>query len=140
MPDQPEDFWPKELPDPSDPAPVALLKEQAALLGQRTHGEVEALVKPNAEQGKVYYSLYLKANVLGNYLYKILEIAHPAIDRSAGSLEFTARSMDGGPEVMMKDDNQFRDWLRAQLSSEFVGSAIGNLRRYVRERQAARVG
>jgi len=139
MPDEPEDFWPAEIPDPSDPAPVALLKEQAMILGQKMHGELEGIVRTSTEEGTVFYSLYLKANVLGDYLYKLLFIAHPAIGWS-GDYPISAQSSAGGSSVSISNDNEFREWLRAQLSSDYVRSALGNLRRYIRERQSTRVG
>jgi hypothetical protein len=140
MPEASEDFWPDEIPDVADPAAVVLLKEQAAILGHKMHGEVEGVVRTYTENGTVYYSLYLKADALGHYLYKILEVAYPAIGPSIERDEVTAQSMNGEPAVTIKGDDQFRKWLRAQLSSEFVRSALGNLRRYIRGREASRVG
>jgi hypothetical protein len=140
MPDPAEDFWPDEIPDPTDPAAVALLKEQAEILGSKMRGEIEGVVRTYAENGIVYYSLYLKADALGNYLYKLLEIGYPVIGQSVENREFTAQGCDGGASVTIKSDEEFREWLRDQLSSEYVRSALGNLRRYVRDRQATRVG
>ena len=135
-----EDFWPDEIPDPADTAPVALLKEQGAILGQKTRGELEGVVRTSTENGTVFYSLYLKADALGDYLYKLLYIAHPAISRPGDDYPITAQSADGGLERIIKSDDEFRGWLRAQLSSEYVRSALGNLMRYIRERQSSRVG
>ena len=36
MADSNESYWPAEIVGAADPAPVAILKEQAALLGGRT--------------------------------------------------------------------------------------------------------
>ena len=79
MADEKEDFWPDEIGDADDPEPVALLKEQAALLGGKTKNAVEGVVKTSTERGTAYHSLYLKADALGDYLYKLLFIAYPAI-------------------------------------------------------------
>ena len=42
MVDAIENYWPLEISDAADPEPVAILKEQAALLGARTKNAVEA--------------------------------------------------------------------------------------------------
>src|SRR5205807_9121666 len=95
-----EDFWPDEIVDATDPEPVTLLKEQAALLGGKTKNAVEGVIKTSAEGGTAYYSLYLKADALGDYLYKLLSIAHPVIGR-VGDYPVTAQSSAGGPAVTL---------------------------------------
>ena len=99
MADATENYWPPEIIDAADPEPVAILKEQAALLGGRTNNAVEAVVKTSTEAGTAYHSLYLKADALGDYLYKLLDIAHPVIGR-VGDYPITVQSFGGrGPEV-----------------------------------------
>jgi hypothetical protein len=136
MADEREDFWPDDIVDADDPEPVAILKEQAARLGMKTSNAVEGVVRMTAEEGTAYYDLCLKSEELGDYLYKILYIAHPVISRD-DAYPITAQSSAGGPEVTLSDGEEFRDWLRRQLSSDFVRRAIANLLRSVREvRQA----
>jgi hypothetical protein len=127
-----ESSWPAEILDTADPEPVAILKEQAALLGGRTKKAVEAIVKTSTEDGTAYHSLYLKADALGDYLYKLLEIAHPVIGR-VGDYPITAQSSAGGAPRSISGEEEFREWLRAQLSSDYVRTAISNLLRYVHE-------
>src|SRR5262245_20459604 len=98
MADEKEDFWPDDIVDAADPEPVALLKEQGALLASRTKNAVEGVVKTSTERGKAYYSLYLKAAALGDYHYKILSIAYPVIGCDEG-YPVTAQSSAGGPAV-----------------------------------------
>lgn len=132
-----EDFWPDEIPDPADPAPVVLLKEQAALLGQKMNGELEGVVRTSTDNGMVYYSLHLKADALGDYLYKLLDIVYPTIGR-VDDYPILAQGANDRFRINIGDDDEFRKWLRDQLSSAYVRSALGNLRRYVRERQSTR--
>jgi hypothetical protein len=140
MPDVLEDFWPSELPDPSDPAPVMLLKEQASLLGHKTKGELEGVVRTSTENGTIYYSLCLKADALGDYPYKLLFIAYPAIGSELGIYPITAQRASSVSPKLIYNDEEFRDWLRAELSSEYVRSALGNLMYYVKESRSTRVG
>jgi len=133
MPDATEDFWPDEIVDAADPAPVALLKEQAELLGGKTKHAVEGVVKTSTEEGTAYHSLFLKADALGDYLYKLLFIAYPAIGQVGEDYPITAQSSAGGPSVKIESHDEFRKWLRTQLSPDYVRIAISNLLRYVRE-------
>jgi hypothetical protein len=137
MPDPSDDFWPAEIIDTDDPPPVKLLKEQAVLLGGKTNNAVEGVVKTSTEGGTAYYSLYLKADALGDHLYKLLYIAHPAIGRAGDIYSITAQNSAGGPKVKISNDDEFREWLRSELSSDYVRKAIGNLLRYIRESRRA---
>jgi hypothetical protein len=132
MADATESYWPVEIIDAADPEPVAILKEQAALLGERTKNAVEAIVKPSTEDGTAYHSLYLKADALGDYLYKLLYIAYPVIGRG-GDYPITVESSAGGAKKSISSEDEFREWLRAQLSSDYVRTAISNLLQYVHE-------
>jgi hypothetical protein len=137
MPDPSDDFWPTEIIDTDDPPPVKLLKEQAVLLGGKTNNAVEGIVKTSTEEGTAYYSLYLRANALGDYLYKLLYIAHPAIGRTGNIYPITVQNSAGGAPIQIEDDDEFREWLRSELSSDYVRRAIGSLLRYIRESRRA---
>ena len=77
MVDATENDWPSEIIDATDAEPVAILKQQAALLGGRTKNAVEAIVKTSTEGGTAYHSLDLKADAPGDDLDKLLDIARP---------------------------------------------------------------
>jgi hypothetical protein len=78
MADTSEDFWPEGFGPIPQETPATLLREQAAKLGPKTKNHVTAIVRRDAEQGTIYHSLYLNAPALGNYRYKVLNIAHLA--------------------------------------------------------------
>jgi hypothetical protein len=132
MADEKEDFWPADIVAAADPEPVALLKEQAALLGQKTGNDVEGVVKASTEAGKAFYSLYLKAPALGDYQYKLLSIAYP-VTSCDEVYPITAQTPAGGPAVEIKSREEFRGWLREQLSSEHVRRVINNLLGVIRD-------
>ena len=134
------DYWPRDFPVVDSPAPVALLEQQAELLRGHTGGLIEGVVKPHVEYGTAYYSLYLKADALGDYLYKLLYIQFPADRDSREPFPIMAQGAFGRPRVVIDDVDGFRDWLRDQLSSDGVKIIIGNLLRYIREsRRTSRV-
>jgi hypothetical protein len=137
-----EDFWPSEIPDPGDPAPVALLKEQAELLAVKTSGEIEGVVRMYIEDGTAYHTLFLKPIPLGDYLYKLLSISYPVFRHSSDIYPISAensgegRAYTGG--VSLANEEEFRDWLRSQLSSEYVRSTLGTLKNYIRHARSVR--
>jgi len=89
-----KDLWPDTFVDPSQPkAPVAVLREQASLLGEKTNNLVTAEVKPLGRQiGKAQndpfmppdaepeeefrYIFYLIAPALDHYRYRLFTIGN----------------------------------------------------------------
>ena len=137
-----DDFWPSEIPDPDDPAPVALLKEQAGLLSEKTQGEIEAAVTMYIEEGIVYHFLFLKPLLFGDYQYRVLSISYPVTSPASDVYPITAEVFGHSPtnvaKVTLSNEDEFRSWLRSQLSSEYVRSTLGTLKKYVREIRAIR--
>jgi hypothetical protein len=75
------DLWPTDIGTTEVTPPVTLLKEQAALLGEKTRNLVEGKVVrldewPSA-QGHFAYAFYLVAPALGNYRYKLFTLSYP---------------------------------------------------------------
>ncbi len=135
MTDQSESFWPTGHFDMTDPSPVVLLKNQARLVASQFDGAIKGIVRMDVDQGTIYHSLYLKVDALGDYLYKLLYIAYPAGRRPSNAYPISAQNTDGDPMVTLADDEQFRVWLRGELSSEFVRGAIGNILKYIEDRK-----
>ncbi len=76
------DFWPNDL-SAATPilTPVAILKEQAALLSQKTKGLVMGEVVSRPQMGRkvnLVHILRLITPALGNYQYELLRVVHPA--------------------------------------------------------------
>ncbi len=145
-----DDLWPSEFPDPSDPAPVALLKEQAVLLASKTNGDIIGWVRMYLENQMAYHTLFLRAVPIGNeHEFAILTISYPVSGASRDvypiTADFIARmhETDVKTEVKLNNDEEFRRWLREQLSSGEVIGLIGVLKKYigeVRETRAAWAG
>jgi hypothetical protein len=78
-----ENLWPSDLGFGSGPkAPITILKEQAALLGNMTMNIVEAEIivsSPDryaSHEGDFEHRFYLVAPALNGYLYLLFEITH----------------------------------------------------------------
>jgi hypothetical protein len=143
MIDSREDFWPSDFPDAVDPAPVALLKEQAALLSEKTNGEIEAVVQMTFESGTAYHILYLTSNAIGELMVGILMLSYPACKEHHNVYPITCtppgdNAAGYGSPVTIGSEPEFKRWLREQLSSKYVISTIGVLKSYIRDLAKAR--
>lgn len=77
-----DNLWPTDIEARSGQlSPVAILKQQAALLGERTKNLVEAEVETKATdyQRQLQHWFYLVAPALDFYKYPLFRVEHPAI-------------------------------------------------------------
>jgi hypothetical protein len=137
MPQPPEDFWPADFPTASDPEPVVLLKQQAQLLTTKTNGRVEGVVKRSAEGGVVYHSLYARVPALGDYMYKFLYVAHSLAANPANPFPIHVEDSFYLDRKSMHTMEEFRQWLKDILASEWVRTTIGRLIDFSSERVAS---
>ncbi|MCX7015722.1 MAG: hypothetical protein NTW86_24745, partial [Candidatus Sumerlaeota bacterium] len=73
-----EDLWPDKIGTELPKPPVQIVKEQAALLGERTRNVVCAEVLP-VETETPYefsYGFFIVGPALGNYRYRLFSILH----------------------------------------------------------------
>ena len=129
MPTRPEDFWPSGFPTVQEESlPVALLREQAALLSEKTGDLVQSVVRNSVIEGTVYHSLYLRAPALGDYMFKVLSISHPV--SSGGEdpfpLEVVISAGPGAPQ-QVANMKEFKTWLRDALSTDKVIATVSTL-------------
>ena len=102
--------------------PVSILKEQAALIGQKTKNILEAEVRtesPNGPNFRIVLDFVVPS--LDNYRYRLLSATHPI---TLYPLE--ARG-PGGTDSFLQNETAFLNWLRVQLSSEETRRIIGAL-------------
>jgi len=74
-----DDLWPEKLESAKIRPPVAILKEQASLLGQKTKNVVEGAVSEVFtvdEEETMEYSFNLVAPALGGYRYRLFTMRH----------------------------------------------------------------
>src|SRR4051794_8347195 len=114
--DQPVlDLWPQTLEFTAGEPPVEVLRQQAALLGQRTGGEVLASVQLGSYPSEqIDYAFYLKAPALGEYRYRLFSLRHGV---PYYPVEVHAPGVRDVP-VQAGSREQFLQVLRALLSSE----------------------
>lgn len=75
------DLWPDTLTAAAaaTPDPAALLREQAALLGQKTGDLVLAEVETSPESDHLLHTFYLVAPNLENYHYRLFSVWQPLV-------------------------------------------------------------
>ncbi|MCI0485707.1 MAG: hypothetical protein L0229_03810 [Blastocatellia bacterium] len=81
MPTKNIDLWPKSIQAlPKELSPVAILRQQASLLGQKTRNLVEGQVETRTAdfQRFLHHSFYLIAPALDFYKYPLFEVEHLA--------------------------------------------------------------
>ena len=126
MNDKRENYWPTDFGVDVEITPLTILQEQAALLGERTKNVVEGRVQTKVEDGmEFYHSLFLIVPTLGNYRYFLLSVRYrPAV--------YPIRVFDATTdrEVEARDVDEFKEKLKAILSSDRVRKIIGTLLTY----------
>src|ERR1700688_3150068 len=97
--------------------PVAILREQAALLGNKTQNLVEARVRTLVFAGSFHLYFELVAPALNDYTYCLFELEH-------GPAFYPVRVR---PSKELQTEEQLVDWLRRRLSSDETKKIVGNL-------------
>lgn len=113
------DFW-GDLQLSPVITPVMILREQAALLGAKTHRQIEASVETRASDGIFYHSFNLVVPALDNYTYQLFRICH-GIDLYPVLVE-TPRGA-----LKMHSEYDFLLWLREKLSSQSTKQVISSI-------------
>lgn len=114
------DFWPDDIGESEMRTPVALLREQAAALGEKTRNVVTAEVESESPSDDKFftYSLYLVAPAI-RYRYQLLTIRHPI---TLYPVSVTTPKMPNYVKVGSEED--FANWLKTVLASNETKTII----------------
>jgi len=139
------DLWGDLPTGPAEKAPVAILKEQAQLLGQKTNQLLEGRVRQRDPEslsvnytavslsfpvderiGLVAYDFSIIAPTLNNYEYSVLTIVHSL---NYYPLQLYARSYNKYSYRFktLSDQQSFEEELRAIFGSEEIRKVIAGL-------------
>jgi hypothetical protein len=111
------DFW-GDVAASAVRTPVAILREQAALLGAKTKNLIEATVYTESVHGSFRHLFNLIVPGLDNYTYNLF-----AIDHDIDLYPITVL----GTDLKFDTEEAFTDWLRNFLSSNKTKQIVGNL-------------
>ena len=70
------DLWPTEFGVTDENMPVAILKEQASLLHEKTGWSLEGKVSTHVEGKSFEHYFYIVAPALDNYHYRLFKVKH----------------------------------------------------------------
>lgn len=118
-----EDLWPADLgSQPADKAPLVILREQAAKLGEKTGNVVEAqvTVHPDPDGKSLDIRLTVIAPALGGYEYVLLRVIQPA-ELYPVTLHFEDNRW------VANDEDGFKHYLKDLFSSARTKALIANL-------------
>jgi hypothetical protein len=122
------DFW-GEIDAISDRTPLSILREQAAVLGTKTQNLVEAAVETHGRNGEFSHSLNLVVPALDHYKYQLFSIRHRVANLYpvfVGDVH-TNPALEGGREMRLGNEEEFKDWLSKMLSAPETRKILGAL-------------
>ncbi len=150
MPDSHEDLWSEEVKSEPLPAPLSILREQAALLGEKTNRDLRGEVETSASEQKSFrQSFYIVAPLLDEYRYRLFFITHDVllypllIDGLTNELRKELEPPQNTPVndpffstsdrwMQVKDEAEFKGLLKKILSApetvRIVKSLLGQIR------------
>ena len=102
--------------------PVAVMREQATLLGRKTNNLVEARVRTRVYEGRFIHYFELVVPALDNYTYELFAVTH-------GVQPYPVRrgSLLLPPYPEFPSEEAFVEWLRQELSSPETMRIVANL-------------
>ena len=118
------DLWPSNIADANLTTPVSLLKQQAALLGDKTRQLVTGEVTTQTVGSMFVHSFYIVAPTL-NYRYELFRVKH-AINFYPIVLEYLKQTTSLASEAAFLD--KLKEILSAQHTVNTVQSLLAQVR------------
>ncbi|MCZ6675995.1 MAG: hypothetical protein O7E52_01970 [Candidatus Poribacteria bacterium] len=111
------DLWPDDIAVTNDlKPPVAILRQQAALLGEKTQNLVEAEISSSSIGSGFRHHFNLVVPALDNYRFRLFYITHPI---SLYPINISVSSPGKDDTVIeVKSEDEFTKALRGIFSSE----------------------
>ena len=114
------DFWGEIVPACLERTPLAIMREQASLLGTKTKNLVEATVDTSVDpNGQFVHRFTLVVPSLSSYKYVLFCIQH--------GIAVYPISIPTELAVRLDTEQEFTDWLHRKLSSAETRKIVGNL-------------
>ncbi len=128
-----DSLWPAEIEVPDEEtAPIAILKQQASILGQKTNNLVEAIVQTKAADFSRFmdHSFILVAPALNFYRYPLFSVQHRA-DKLYPVTIVKQSSFEGAgvtsKKIEAEDEDQFKGVLKNIFADAKTKKVVGAL-------------
>ena len=119
-----DDLWPANIADSRLTTPVAILKEQAALLGEKAKQLVKGEVTTQTTGDLFVHHFYLVAPTL-NYKYELFTVSH-GINFYPLTLRQTSQNLT------IRNEEDFKEKLKEILSSQHTLNVVHSILAQVR--------
>jgi hypothetical protein len=120
----PDDLWPSNIADANLTTPVTILKQQAALLGEKTRQLVTGDVVTQTTGNLFVHSFYIAAPTLG-YKYELFQLHH-GINFYPLTLKYLNTTSQLPSEAALKD--KLKEVLASQHTLNVVHSILAQVR------------
>ena len=126
------DLWPDDIPTYTNlKPPVAILKEQGALLGGKTSNLVEGVVNTASSSDGAFSASFLILGTAINYSYKLLSMSHsidmyPLTITTDGDIleKLPAEMKDKDDKLVADSEAKFMEILKAIFATQKVRKVI----------------
>lgn len=115
-----EDFWPTISETDADTTPLALLKEQAQLLSQKTVGKLQAELVTFPVGASLQHNFEIVVPALGGYRFQLFSVSQTPEG-------FPLHGLVEGRRTALRTESSFESWLRSVLSSDRTKKILANL-------------
>ena len=129
-----DNLWPADIAATEGAeAPIAILKQQASLLGQTTKNLVEAIVETKATDyaRHMEHWFVLVAPALNFYRYPLFSVRHHAVKMYPVTIVdqsmFEKQADGASQEITANDESQFKEMLRNIFAHKETKSIVGAL-------------
>ena len=119
-----DDLWPENIAESNMVTPVAILREQAALLGDKTKQLVAGEVQTTTTGNLFVHSFYVAAPTL-NYRYELFRVQHPAAF-------YPLVLAQGQSTSQLKSEEEFKNKLKEVFSSPQTLNVVHSILAQVR--------
>ncbi len=122
MPQTQEDYWPPDIEEGSFESPVAIMRAQATLLGEKTKQQMTAQVQLVSGPGQLFiWSFQLSSPALGSYRYELFRVSSPV------TLFPATFHWEGHANKVVENKEEFKQTLREILGSDQTKKIIQGL-------------
>jgi hypothetical protein len=119
-----DDLWPANLTESNLVTPVAILREQAALLGDKTKQLVTGEVQ-TATTGNLFVHSFCVAAPTLNYRYELFRVQHPAVF-------YPLVLAQGSVTTQVKSEQELKNKLKEVFSSQLTLNVVHSILAQVR--------
>ncbi len=118
------DLWPVNIAETNMVTPVAILREQAALLGDKTRQLVTGEVQTSTVGNMFVHSFYVTAPTL-NYKYELFRVQHPAA-------LYPLALIEGQTTTQLRSEEEFKNKLKEVFASQPTLNVVHSILAQVR--------